>query len=95
MAETSFDFMASHAPRAGDLIVGRLNRRSVGLLIVTESANHCLFAPCATMWEALQRAREVAAASAVDVWHYTSENTFECVASYRIDPSRVSSPAGD
>jgi hypothetical protein len=36
----------------------------------------CLFAPCDTMWEALQRAREVAAMSSVDVWHHTSERRF-------------------
>jgi hypothetical protein len=84
MPEAPFEFMASNAPRAGDVIVGRLNRRSVGLFIVTDSANHCLYAPCATMWEALQRAREVAAASAVDVWRHTSD-TFERLASYRAD----------
>jgi hypothetical protein len=71
------------APLAGDVIVARVNGRSVGLLIVTESANHCLYAPCDTMWQALQRAREVAAMSSVDVWHHTPENTFERIASYR------------
>jgi hypothetical protein len=77
--------MASKAPRAGDVVVARVNRRSVGLIIMTESASHCLFAPCDSMWEALQRAREVAAMSSVDVWHHTSENSFERIASYRTD----------
>jgi hypothetical protein len=81
--------MASNVPRAGDVIVARVNRRSVGLLIATESANHYLYAPCTTMWEALQRAREVAAMSSVDVWHHTSENLFERVASYRTDRVEV------
>ena len=79
--------MASNAPRAGDVVVARMNRRSVGLIIVTESASHCLYAPCDTMWEALQRAREVAAMSSVDVWHHTSKHRFERIAAYRTDSS--------
>ena len=77
--------MVPAAPRAGDVIVARLNRSSVGLLIATDSAGHYLYAPCPTMWEALQRARQVAASLSVDVWHHTSEKTLECIASYRKD----------
>ncbi len=77
--------MMSDAPRAGDVVVARVNRGAVALLIVTESPDHCLYAPCDTMWQALQRAREVAAMSAVDVWRHTAEQTFERIASYRED----------
>jgi hypothetical protein len=87
MSESPLGFIASNAPRAGDVVVARVNRRSVGLIIMTESATHCLYAPCDTMWEALQRAREVAALSSVDVWHHASDNRFERIASYRIDSS--------
>lgn len=89
MPEAFLPLMVPGAPRAGDVIVARVNRGSVGLLIVTESANHCLFAPCSTMWEALQRARQVAAMSYVDVWRHTSENRFELLASYRSDRREI------
>ena len=75
--------MVPAAPRAGDVIVTRMNRSYVGLLIATESASHSLYAPCPTMWEALLRARQVAASLSVDVWHHTPNKTLECIASYR------------
>jgi len=92
MSDPLLPLTTPDAPRAGDVIVARVHHGSVGLLIVTESPNHCLFAPCDTMWEALQRARQVAAISSVDVWHHTSENSLELVVSYRSDKRASATP---
>jgi hypothetical protein len=77
--------MVSARPRAGDLLVVRLNPHAAGVLVVTAGDHHHLHSPYNTVQEALHRAREMAAASSVDVWLRTSPATCELIASYRRD----------
>ena len=77
--------MVSARPRAGDLLVVRLNPDSAGILIVTADTVHRFHSPHDTVQDAIQHAREMATTSSVDVWHRTSPATFNLIASYRRD----------
>jgi len=75
--------MGSPRPHPGDLLVVRLSHFAAGILIVIAGDDHRLFSPYTSVQEALHHARQMAAASSVDVWLRIAPATFDLIASYR------------